>query len=1366
MLLAATVAWPAWVGAQPSSTMSAQPGSTPGAPAGSADAIRVLMDQATYWRSQFQPQKADEALGRVLALDPQNADALASQAQGAIDAGAIDAARKALARLKAARPDDPRIAALDQAVRMGPPDMAGVDEARRLARAGKLNEATAAFRKAFHGDVPPPSLATEYYQMLAGADGGWDQARAGLAAIVKANPDDLRSQLAYAELLTYRDGTRDEGMLRLNRLTAYPPVAQQADASYRQALLWMPANTDNLVRYDTYLARHGEDAEIANRAMLAKNDPSVMRTAGFAALQAGHLADAEVDFTRALAADTADADALVGLALVRFRQHRDADGRTLIRRVIEIDPARKHQFENLLNPVAVSNTGAGRVAYGDNGAGAARSRRQYAEVADLTRRGDYVAAEAQLRRLMGGRPNVGNYVQLGSIQAAAGRADAATQSYRQALAIQPHNANALAGLGRLLVQAGRFTEAEALFAQAGSNAGAADIARMRAEAYRAQAGNATDLTQRTALLRDAVAAAPADPWIRLELARLLLSQGKPADGQAVMDAVTANAHASPQQLLAGVYYDNEAQNLPEAASLIARLPEKDRDGTLRQIQLRAGVAADLRDARAQGGVEAERRRLYALAAQPDPTGARVAAFAQELMRRGDKPGARELVRLSLASRPATPEQRIAYANVLLAADFPGDAKLVAGRLQGVRLNPLQATTLASVDDTIAASSADSLNGKGNASAAYNELRPRLAANPDSPELNMALARVYEAQQEPRRALQIDEALLQRNPSSLDVRRSTIDAAVAAGALGRAGDLAQETTRMFPDDPQAWIMAANVARARGNNGRALQDLETARTLRREQLRSNQSSAAERAGWARYAQYVPANTASDASPALLPIEAWEPVSRSYARYVPVAPTPRPAPQDSPIVAIRPIEARPVEARPIEAGDALAAPPILGQRAPTGRIQQAALQQPGVTAEYAPSDTTPFASGFGPTPTLDEPSGAPSALTRTQRRQLPSDPVLRDIDTSIAQVSAIVAPQVNGAVSLRGRSGGVGLEKLFEIAAPLEASYSPGGTGRLKVQVTPEYLYSGHVNTANLQRFGTYPLSAGLPQVDARNQQASGTGLDVGYAYGDVSADFGVTPIGFQERSFVGGVQYAPRLTDQLTLRVVGERRAVTDSVLSYAGTEDPRSGLHFGGVTRNRGHAQLEGGVGQTYFYAGAGLAYLLGNRVDSNAEVDAGAGFSTPVYADATRQVRLGLDLVYFGFDKNLAGFTVGQGGYFSPQQFFAALIPVNFRHQITPDLLYNVGGSVGYQTFRNRSTDVFPGNPELQGALAPAGLATTTAGSHASGIAGGVHGDIDYRVTDTLHVGGQAGLDRSGSFTEGTGLVYARYVFNRAQPID
>ncbi len=475
--------------------------------------------------------------------------------------------------------------------------------------------------------------------------------------------------------------------------------------------------------------------------------------------------------------------------------------------------------------------------------------------------------------------------------------------------------------------------------------------------------------------------------------------------------------------------------------------------------------------------------------------------------------------------------------------------------------------------------------------------------------------------------------------------------------------------------------------------------------------------------------------------------EPVTREYERYAqldpPLEPTPATAPGAIPLdgPSILNPYARvqaPVQMPPFQTAQ-LSVPPGLAQN-PFRTSQNLVPDEPSAQA------------------TVRSPPGNPALVS-------PADPLTADIDRDIRQVSASLAPHLDASVSLRGRSGAEGLAQLFDFEAPVEASFSPNGYGRLRVVVTPTVLASGHTNAANTRLFGTNPLVASTTAVSSgHTSTAAGAGLDVGYSYGIVSADIGTTPLGFRQSNVVGGIEVAPHITSTMVLHVLGERRAVTDSTLSYAGLRDPQTGEGWGGVTRNRGHVQLDGSVGTISYYAGAGGAGLFGHNVKSNSEVEAGAGFSLPVYDTPTQEVRTGLNLVYFGYSRNLGNFTLGSGGYFSPQQFFAALVPVTYRQQLTPDLVYTVGASIGVQTFRAKSSDVFPNNPALQAQLAASatttGVLTRLAGFQGLGPGGGANAEVDYRLTDNLHVGAKAGFDRSGNFTEGTGLLYARYVFN------
>ena len=364
------------------------PGSAAPGTATPSAAAKVLLDQANYWRAQNRSQDAERALDRLLLLEPDNAEALALLAQLQAERGDRAAAQASLTRLRAVRPDDPRIAAAEQAIRLGSIDPAGLAEARRLAQEGRNAEAVARYQRLFRGSEPPTGLAVEYYDTLAGTEGGGEAARAGLARVVAANPNNLRAQLAYAQLLTYQEQTRVEGIQRLAALAQSPEIAAAAGKAWRQALEWLPVDAPSIPAYQGWLAGHPNDGGISALLEQARNprrtpadEVAATRSAGFAALNGGQIKEAEAAFQAALAKNPQDPDALGGLGLVRLRQGNVAEARTLLSRAIAADPEHKSRWEQALSGASVgedyaaARTAIQRGQLGRGGAAASRDHR-------------------------------------------------------------------------------------------------------------------------------------------------------------------------------------------------------------------------------------------------------------------------------------------------------------------------------------------------------------------------------------------------------------------------------------------------------------------------------------------------------------------------------------------------------------------------------------------------------------------------------------------------------------------------------------------------------------------------------------------------------------------------------------------------------------------------------------------------------------------------------------------------------------------------------------------------------------------------------------------------------------------------------
>ena len=305
------------------------------------------------------------------------------------------------------------------------------------------------------------------------------------------------------------------------------------------------------------------------------------------------------------------------------------------------------------------------------------------------------------------------------------------------LSRQPNNRAAMAGLASVLNREGHATQAAALLERAGIAGNARAPANQQSNDLREQAKLATDPANKVALLRTASAANPADPWLRLDLARALSATGQRQDAQQEMDSLVDVPHPSPQALQAAAFFAAE-DNRP---ALVARMPASTRTPQMQAILSRGQLDSDIRTATSLAGTSpvATRQSLLALAAQPDPDGSRGSAIARAFLRQGDATGARDAIGVAQqATRNQSPAARLAYAGVLLESGQDADARAMINSLEGAPgLTQDQQAALQQLRAGAAVRSADQLNKAGRTADAYDQLAPVLARSPDNADANMA-----------------------------------------------------------------------------------------------------------------------------------------------------------------------------------------------------------------------------------------------------------------------------------------------------------------------------------------------------------------------------------------------------------------------------------------------------------------------------------------------------------------------------------------------------------------------------------------------------------------------------------------------------
>jgi Tfp pilus assembly protein PilF len=376
-------------------------------------------------------------------------------------------------------------------------------------------------------------------------------------------------------------------------------------------------------------------------------------------------------------------------------------------------------------------------------------------------------------------------------------------------------------------------------------------------------------------------------------------------------------------------------------------------------------------------------------------------------------------------------------------------------------------------------------------------------------------------------------------------------------------------------------------------------------------------------------------------------------------------------------------------------------------------------------------------------------------------PPDPLSQQIATQINTLQQSQMAFLQGGVSLESRSGSSGLDQLQTFTTPIIGSFSPRGVGNLSLTATPTFLLAGQVsgNPSSQSQFGTDALN---PTAVPKNQNAAGVGVNAAYTLPWLKTNIGGTPFGFRRENLVGGVELDPSLPYGISISVAVSRQAVTDSLLSYGATTDPGTGQVFGGVLRDRINGQVTLQTGAGYVYIGGGGDQLKGKHVEQNNEIEFGAGGAYPFYKTDISTATAGINVTYFSYSKNLRYFTLGQGGYFSPQSYFAVTVPLDYK-ETDGNLSWEVGGTAGVQSYTENSSPYYPEDPGLQAQLVAAAATSTYLqsyypGDSNNGIVGGANGSFEYRLNNQFVIGGKLNYQRTANWNDTQAVLYARYL--------
>ncbi|MDU6409643.1 MAG: cellulose synthase subunit BcsC-related outer membrane protein [Yersiniaceae bacterium] len=1280
-------------------------------------ALKALFDQAAYWHEKAHDELAKDALQKVLMVEANNPEALYLMSLYAMQGGDKAAAAQWRQKLSAASPGDPRLDALDNAgaVQAIPPVQLAT--ARQLAANGAVGQALEAYRKLFSGSEPPESLANEYYLTMAGDQTLLPQAIDGLKARLNARPADGAARLALGKAMSYQAATRRDGISLLAGLAG---KSTEADSALRQALLWLTPQPEDQPLYQAYQQRHPNDSGVM--AYFQKNVGGAAKGEGFTALNSGNMQDAQAKFDAVLATSPNDADALAGLGYIAQRNGDFAKADAYLTRAAQQGGPHSDEWH-----------------------AQAQDARFYAALADAKRA---AAAGDTDRALTLSAPLTTEAGDKG-LAAALFRADllrrsgdltGAAQLYRALLTRDSQNNDAKAGLYYVLRQQGDTAEANALLQSLPASLrprvqpAGVNVEPLRREA--AEAVQANNPQRALTLLQQAQEKQPDNIWVTLDRARILTSLGDSAQAQALM-APAAAPNAPAGATYAAALFASENGNWPQADALLARIPPRSRTAAMRGLAGRIHFNRQMAAANAylqSGNLTAAANTLHALAQTPPDSPADSGALAKGLLAAGDASGAVALVRRNM--QQGVKGNAGDYADQIAVLNAAGlgseaDAWLSNPQVQAGS-SPAQLSRLRT---GFVINEADRLREQGQNAAAYDKLIVALQNDPQNRDLMLAMARLYQSGKMNKEAGKVYDYLLSRDTPAQEAREGAVEVALADGDVPRARRLMGGFTG--PRTPQRLLQAARVAEAEGDHDQALALLRSAK---------GKMIGLEGAGGS--------------------------------------------------------------GTPTIAGLALADNPFINR---TTRSTRSGSAYGSVLPWQQPED----AANNGQIP------GAPASPLPARQNT-----TLKQVNAMLDALQEKNATWVQGGLSIRGRDGESGLSQLTEAKAPMTFSAEPFDSARVSFTATPVSLSSGSSSDTGNRRFGQgalaqaqsvketvsaaakaagldadsysslaklqtaaaagYTANCATDATSARcaaystitgadptaysapesgNQNGSGVELALAVSGDHYKADVGSTPLGQDLNSLVGGVQWSPKVGDFTTLTVTAERRAVTDSLLSYVGTEDTYSGKKWGQVTKNGGSLSLSYDDGDAGFYAGAGYYSYLGNHVASNHGIEANAGLYVRPYRESDRELKTGVNVGYMDFSKNLSYFSYGQGGYFSPQNYVSVAFPVEYTQKMD-DWDLKLNASAGYQSYSKDKSAYYPDDPALQSqleSLVAAGYGTEAyyAGSSENGIGWNLGAAGNYHLNRNMIVGGKVGYDTFGDYNESRAELYFRYLLDR-----
>jgi tetratricopeptide (TPR) repeat protein len=1321
-----------------------------------SDATDQLLSKARSLEGRGRLDLAARAWEQTLLADPNNAEALLGLAKYAKQNGKLEEANRYLDKLRNLDPKNPAIGTVEGMASAGKQHSL-LEEAGRLAASQNFDGAMRIYRSLFGNEPPPGDIAIGYYETQASTPGGWKDAVAGLQRLADKYPQSELYRLSLGRLKTYREPSRIKGMEILAGVKGPPPSVSKARAAWRQALVWGSGSAASLPSLQAYLSRY-PDPELQKLMLPASKAPEAVQSKpskplsvdnsesglGYSFLNAQKFTEAEKHFEAALKAAPHNPVPLAGIGYLKVKQEDFHGAIDFFRQALESQPKNISVADALANARFWEQMKAGGTAANENKPEVAVGHFEQAlamrpasvQAADSLAN-SYMAQEQPAlamplyEKLIRLKPESLDYwyglvkarYQSGNAAEALTDLKNAPPQVKDEWAKNPEH---LALLSSIYASVGDVEQSKQLFERAAV----------------AAASHKSELPV----------------YQQLEFAGLSLRMGKSKQAAQAFLQIAAKHPANVDAWTGSINALLQVPDSARAYEVLQRIPQNTFSAALTRTDFLRSIAKLEVSMKRYDLAE---KSLNEVSRIDDAQGKKPGLDSQLQIadlnvQMGTTEHAEKLFRAILEEYPNNKSARISLISLL------HEAKADTEAVTEIEKMPEELTLESQNDAGFVALEATVYAGAGRKERALSlvrEVQRRFEALgrgvPASLDIQLAwlLLDDQESQPELSKVLERDNARADLTESERrDVNQlwsvwsqRRAQAAIEAQDNPKALSILQAAAAVLPHDPRIQAMIASTFLRAQNFRKAFEvyqrwDLKGAQADDFRGAVGAASAAHEEkfaATWLERAmQEYPGN------PRLLQFAGQQAAQRkdykladSYFRQALARlssgaiarngekpdlgePQHRHQNKQTDNVLSSSLLNSPADGG---AGDVLSSDGRAGGRRdvspgstdsysggarsvrvsnPAGpsvieATQIEATQGGEVTADtgtflfnraFAPgSNTNTETSERHPAQTVATAAGILSPADRLELQE--------QIESDIEAVDARNTPYFENGVNLQQRTGQGGFDKLLIEEAHLEASTTVADRVRLTLIATPTYLDSGSpaspLNDGNLG-FGTTGVG-GVPGA----RSAFGIGGEAQLATTDFGLRLGLTPEEFLVHGWVGGLRWNPA-SGPFTLLL--NRDPIRDTMLAFAGARDPTSRQVWGGVMANSASIIGNHSRGNAGFYGKLDYQDIEGKGVAKNNSIEANVGSYFKVYRTSMGELTVGLNLTGLHYDKNLRYFTLGQGGYFSPQQYFLFNVPAQWTGTVNPKLQYSISASLGVQHFTEDASSYFPSDAGRQAA--------------------------------------------------------------------